>query len=89
MRPPNEESPSGQGRGFQETKQNTDAATVAPAEKIGNSDKTIATLIAQFALAGHVVHKGECGDFTVTRWGLTRYCQDLDALQAFAKQVGA
>ena len=50
--------------------------------------KVIATLTAKLALAGHVVHQGQCGDFTVGRWGMSRYCQDADALKAFAIQVG-
>ena len=52
--------------------------------------KVIATLIAKFALAGHVVHQGQCGDFTVVQrnWGHTRYCQDAKALKAFAVQLG-
>jgi len=48
-----------------------------------------ATVIAKLALAGHVVHKGNQGDFTVCKFGLTRYCADFTALVAFAKKVGA
>ena len=50
--------------------------------------KDTATLIAQFALAGHTVHRGDTGDFLVSRWGASRWCADLDALQAFAVRVG-
>ena len=50
--------------------------------------KVIATLIAKLALAGHAVHQGHCGDFTVGRWGMSRYCQDAKAQKAFAIQVG-
>ena len=52
--------------------------------------KVIATLIAKLALAGHAVHQGQCGDFTVVQrnWGMSRYCQDAKALKAFAVQVG-
>ncbi|MHB1199172.1 MAG: hypothetical protein ACYCZ6_06355 [Polaromonas sp.] len=50
--------------------------------------KTIATLIAQFALKGHVVHKTDGNDFLVTRWGLTRYCADFVSLVNFARIVG-
>jgi hypothetical protein len=52
-------------------------------------DKRFATLQAQFALLGHAIIKGESGDFTVCKYGMTRYCKDLTELQAFAKQVGA
>jgi len=51
--------------------------------------KAIATQIARLALAGHVVHKGTHGDYTVCKFGLARYCADYAALVAFAKQVGA
>ncbi len=48
-----------------------------------------ANQIARLTLAGHVVHKGTAGDFTVCKFGLTRYCADHAALAAFAKKVGA
>ena len=51
--------------------------------------KDIATQIARLALAGHVVHKGSEGDFTVCKYGLTRYCENFAELAAFAKKVGA
>jgi len=51
--------------------------------------KATATLIAQLALAGHVVNKGADGDFIATKWGQTCYCKDFAALAAFAKKVGA
>ncbi|MBK9442903.1 MAG: hypothetical protein IPN53_17030 [Comamonadaceae bacterium] len=50
--------------------------------------KAVATQIARLALAGHVVIKGTHGDFTCCKFGLTRYCADLAALEAFAKKVG-
>jgi hypothetical protein len=52
------------------------------------SGKTIATEIARLALAGHAVHKGNCGDFTVCKYGMTKYCQDFEELQAFSKKLG-
>lgn len=39
--------------------------------------------------AGHAVQQGQNGDFMVSRWGTCRYCADLAALQAFARQIGA
>ena len=48
----------------------------------------IANLIARLALAGHVVHKGQHGDFTCCKFGLTRYCADFAELAAFAQKVG-
>jgi hypothetical protein len=44
--------------------------------------------IQQLALAGHVVHKGQSGDFLVCKYGMSRYCQDFAELQAFARQLG-
>lgn len=81
---PNDESPSGQGRGFQETNQSTNGCIIALAEKKGNP----AYLIAELAKAGHAVVRGVAGDFTVTRWGMSRYCENLESLQAFGERVG-
>lgn len=50
--------------------------------------KAIATQLARLALAGHVVYKGGAGDFTVCKYGMTRYCKDFAELQDFAKQLG-
>ena len=49
----------------------------------------VATLILCMERAGHRVVKGDRGDFTCCKFGLTRYCQDHQALAAFARQVGA
>ena len=50
--------------------------------------KEEATLLARLALAGHVVHRGRCGDYTVCKYGYAHYCQDLIELQAFAVRLG-
>ncbi len=50
--------------------------------------KAIATQVARLALAGHVVHKGQHDDFTVCKYGLSRYCTDFAELQAFAVKLG-
>lgn len=55
----------------------------------GRRRKAISTVTAQLALAGHAVHAGACGDFLVSKWNMSRYCQDFEALQEFARQVGA
>jgi len=60
-----------------------DTTTQAP------DGKAIATQIARLALAGHHVIKGDRGDYTCCKFGLTRYCADYAALVAFAKKVGA
>jgi hypothetical protein len=61
---------------------------IAHTKHYGLARLTTATLIAQLALAGHTVHKGHFGDFTVCKYGLIRYCQDYAELQTFAKELG-
>lgn len=71
--------------------QNTNAATVPPAEKIGNLQaKRLANLRAQFALKGHAVHDGGNGDYIIVQanWGMSRHCQDFAALETFAIVLG-
>ncbi len=48
----------------------------------------IANQIGRFALAGHVVNGGSMGDFTVYKYGLSRYCANFAALTVFARQLG-
>ena len=48
----------------------------------------IANQIARLALAGHTVHKVSTGDFLVSKYGMTRHCNDFAELQAFARQLG-
>ena len=50
--------------------------------------KAEATQIAELALAGHAVHKGKSGDYLVCKYGMSRYCQDFDELQLFARKLG-
>jgi hypothetical protein len=50
--------------------------------------KAIATQLARLALAGHHVIKGERGDYTVCKYGMTRYCANFAELQAFALKLG-
>ena len=50
--------------------------------------KDESTLIARLALAGHVVYRGNCNDYTVCKWGLSFYAQDLAELSAFAIRLG-
>ena len=54
----------------------------------GHLCKQEATLIAQFALAGHVVRRGSCNDYTVSKFGHSQYCQDLSELQEFSVRLG-
>lgn len=50
--------------------------------------KALAVLIDKLSLAGHTVHTGRAGGFTVSRWGMARHCQDFDSLRDFACQLG-
>jgi hypothetical protein len=50
--------------------------------------KAIANQIARLALAGHHVIKGDRGDYTCCKYGLSRYCADFAELQAFAAKLG-
>lgn len=70
-----------------ETEYGSKPGIVAPTEKAHDS-KAIAIQIAHLTLAGHVVYKGQFGDFLVCKYGLSRYCQDLAELQVFARQLG-
>jgi len=49
-----------------------------------SATKAEATLIAQLALAGHVVTRGQCGDYNCSKWGYIFYAQDLETLRQFA-----
>ena len=64
-------------------------AIVAPVDA---DRKTVTTLKAQLALAGHAVHDLAGGGFVViaTRWaGMCRECPDVRSLAAFARQIEA
>jgi hypothetical protein len=50
--------------------------------------RAVATLIAEFALAGLAVLKGGCGDYLVSNYGMSLYCQDFAELQTFARKLG-
>jgi len=50
--------------------------------------KALSTVMAQLALHGYVVHAGDDGDYRVSRRGMSQGCDDLEALQDFARQIG-
>jgi hypothetical protein len=50
--------------------------------------KANANQIARLALAGHVIHKGQSGDYLVSKYGMTRYCANFAELAAFAQKLG-
>lgn len=77
----NEAQKPGRANGPLATNQNT-PADITPDQPM------LANLKAQLALAGHAVYLVESG-YLVCRWGQSRVCSDLAALQAFARMVGA
>lgn len=50
--------------------------------------QAVAHLVARLTMAGHKVIKGKDGDFTVCKYGLSRYCADYAELHAFAMKLG-
>lgn len=55
---------------------------------IHHDGKTIASQLAHLALAGCHVQRCRTGDFTVCKYGKTRYCKNFAKLQAFVRQLG-
>jgi 3,4-dihydroxy-2-butanone 4-phosphate synthase len=80
--PQKAQSPGGAGQSADQSKQ---APIIGePTE----TSKRSAMLLAQFALAGHVVHRLADGGFLVCRHGHIKHCPDLAALAGFARQTG-
>ena len=56
-------------------------------------DKSFATLRALLALSGHALSRASADAgprrYHVSRWGMVRELRDIDAVLAFALQVGA
>jgi hypothetical protein len=73
------------GAGQYATNQNTNDLDFATSERHRKDEWT---LLARLALAGHVVHRGNCNDYTVCKYGYAHYCQDLAELTAFAIRLG-
>jgi hypothetical protein len=65
--------------------QNTNDLDFPTTERQGKEEST---LLVRLAMAGHVVHRGNCSDFTVCKYGFAQYCQDLAELTAFAIRLG-
>lgn len=77
------QSPAATGLSAKET---SDTAIVAqPLEE----RKHEATLMAKLALRGHAVHRMVEGGYLVVFHGYVKRCADLDALEGFARIVGA
>jgi hypothetical protein len=59
----------------------------------GNSQKSLATIQAQFALLGHTLQTSKRANdgrvtYTVSRWGQSRCFTSTHDLQAFLAQIG-
>lgn len=63
----------------------SDTANSRPQSK----NKPLENAIARLALRGHAVHHCADGSFLVHKWGLSRYCPDVAALEEFVQTVGA
>ena len=88
--PQKSESPGGTG---QVANLKTDTTSLTTAENLGNSQKQIATLRAQFALLGHTLQTSKRADdgrvtYAVSRWGQSRCFSHVHDLQAFLVQLG-
>lgn len=85
----NSESPGATG---QYANFKTYNSSLTTAENLGNVQKHIATLQAQFALHGHTLQTSKFDDgrltYTVSRWGQSRCFTSTHDLQAFLEQIG-
>ena len=84
------ESPGGTG---QYANLKTNRTSLTTAENLGNSQKQIATLQAQFALLGHTLQTSKRADdgrvtYAVSRWGQSRCFTSTHDLQSFLAQIG-
>lgn len=85
---PNEKAPSAcDTEGFRTDTNNANFASHGPIQQAPDT-KATASQIARLALAGHHVIRGDRGDFTVTKYGLIRYCANFAELVAFALKLG-
>lgn len=67
----------------------TFSRTENPNSAMVDTGKQEATLIAALALRGHAAHALRDGGYVVTHHAYSTTLPNLDALQAFAKRVGA
>lgn len=74
---------------MQQTVRNESVGQTAPAR---DADKEFSRLRAQFALAGHQLHRSNPTDgavqFYATRWGLSRSLATLEDAERFLQQIG-
>lgn len=94
MTAPNMRTPGevGTGRALRGNERTDGAIVAPPADRCNGLTfvqvETLAALTAKFAHRGHAVHELPGGGFAVCRWGLSRHCASLEALHAFAVQIG-
>lgn len=60
-----------------------------PPDAQADKRKQFESLRALLAMKGHELHATDGGIYIVRRWGLCRDLTSLDAVENFAKQVGA
>ena len=53
------------------------------------AEKRFSTLQAQLAIKGYTLRRIEGGPLLIGKWGMVREVRDLDAVEQFARQVGA
>jgi hypothetical protein len=85
MRAPDERKP-GEAPTNDRAFERSDSANVGERPEF---DKVFATLRARLALRGFCLQPLSGGEFLVHRWNLHRLLPSLDAVQRFAKLVGA
>lgn len=69
-----------------ETHGTVDAALCAG---VTSDRKRLATLQAELAMRGYELRQGAAGALYIARWGLVREVCGIDAVERFARQVGA
>ena len=83
--PLKDERPGGQAEAFDgQGKADTPNCTDTTVER-----KRFATLQAELARSGYEVRQGADGALLIIRWGLVREVCGIDAVERFARQVGA
>jgi predicted transcriptional regulator len=87
--PTNEKTSSSRGteglRDFENTQPDSKQSTSGAQQ---TSAKAVFTQIAELALAGHAVHEIQGGAFMVCKYGMSKFCEDFDELQLFARKLG-
>lgn len=87
--PANEKTSSSGGTEGLRDFENKQSDSTQPIVSAQHADaKALFTQIAELALAGHAVHELRDGAFMVCKYGMSKYCEDFDELQLFARKLG-